>query len=381
MRRALWIVGAMVGVACAVASAQTRPLESYVAAPKIAQAPPPEASALVDKLNEAVAEMVAAGHLEPAYNENGIGATVYQFGNPAQTVYALSMALPYLNGELKAKTIGYLKQEMAAYPPLTMAWSDGKGARREYHSLPESLQKPTLNVKPVVPDEAIYAVWAYCDATGDWDYAKAHAGEIEAIFKSAAGRFTRYGQILAAIGYARIMDKLGDKAKAAAGSQTAVQMMEAGRDFKKTLAAAEKAFLQTSIQGTEGDWHIALFYFERTPQGYHTYERAPVGVFLAPELGEYMADQVPDARAFFQDLFQTYRAWPVVRGDMGGTHHSTGERAFFFIDQQFSAFMAQAYILKADPAVLTNAVDYPYCKGDLFYIQKLVEAIRAPARR
>lgn len=371
----------------AAAQAPAEPDDArYVGEPPRWNSPPPEAAPVVEKLREAVAEMVDAGMLAPAYSKNGIGAAIYHFGSPAQTLHALSIALPYLDEPLRARTQAYLRTFLEAYPPLSTPWIAGEGlAAREYHPLPPSWRNPVadFDTAPAVPIEALYALWAYGDATGDWEYAQAHRDEMEALARAQGSKIERYGQVAGLIGYARILERLGDAPRARLMREQAARGLRAGADFDAFVRAAERTYLAYGGEGigTGGDWHIAAWYFLRTPHGYNERAKGPVGVLFAPEIGLFLHDRSPAARRWFEELFQAYRAWGQVRGDMGRTGRRTGERSFFFPDQQYSAHMAQAYVLQAAPATLAVAADYPYCVGDLYCIEKLVATLRAMGGR
>jgi len=135
--------GLLCAVFCLLAAASVYPQ-------KLPTVPP---TYLQDQLALHVQRMIDAGHLAPglAYVSDhyvydtapdGKTSAYYQFDdywhNPAETVYTLASALPYLPAGMQAAAKAYLQSEFNSYPPYTYIHSGPGGARRELSGLPPS---------------------------------------------------------------------------------------------------------------------------------------------------------------------------------------------------------------------------------------------------
>ena len=96
---------------------------------------------------------------------------------------------------------------------------------------------------------------------------------------------------------------------------------------------------------------------------------------LSPELGRELAAAAPDEtevlRTFFTLLMPTYYlAW-------GERNVHFGENFVDLPDSVQGIFLAHAYLWGADARTLDKQTDLPWCRGDLFHIERLVLAIEA----
>ena len=95
-------------------------------------------AALKTKLNTEVQKMISAGHLRPGYFSSGHidgdaahvcgDALLDYFHNPADTLWVLSSAIPYLTPDLAQSAKTYLQGEYATYNPTIgtdVGWSTG----------------------------------------------------------------------------------------------------------------------------------------------------------------------------------------------------------------------------------------------------------------
>ncbi|MCS7041677.1 MAG: hypothetical protein NZR01_02690 [Bryobacteraceae bacterium] len=125
------------------------------------------------------------GRPGPAYFEIGITGSWMLYGNPGETAYVMSLALPYLSPAAQARVRAFLAAMVRAADPTEVAFEHcgGWGAcelrppRREFHLLPLATDPEPLrpNIWPPVqvPPETIYMLWQYAEATGDWDFVSA----------------------------------------------------------------------------------------------------------------------------------------------------------------------------------------------------------------
>jgi len=355
-------------------------LADYVWDEPVRPVPYPD-STLVAQLEEEVQAVVNAGHLAPFFLERGFttgqgipddsyhpeeGQTYFQPGNvywfdPGELVYTLSLAYPYLSDLLKSQVRAYLRNEMSHYPPLEplprpmeSTWFV-EGTRRE--SYPVTFV-PNAWPPPAPPLSTLYALWAYADATGDWETLRGQWSRIKALFDDKKDEVNSYAAISGAIGYARIAARLGYSAEAQTGRDVAVAAMAAGQNFPAFLATANARYPD--------------------PRNQTTGLRAPVFFGLVPEVGHYLRDTNGSVVAAYLDtLTRPYDGeflWYLTRL---GIQKELGESSFHGPELAWSVFLARAFAQEAHRADLQRCLDRPWGLGDLYYLQKLVATIES----
>jgi len=338
-------------------------------------------SDLATQLEEEVTAIVQAGHLAPYYFERGItsregvGGGGFWRGNvlwfnPADVIYTLSYAMPYLSSDLQVEVEAYLKQELENYPPFQRLRHPGylwilDGTRREPYDLFPIDDASDLNVWPVPPEpvespqamiENLYALWAYAHATGDWQYISNHWAEITDVY-NANKDILSYGAIGGVMGYARLADHLGLYDIAQEAAQEAVNRMQAGLDFDQFLEAANRAYPD--------------------PTDHHSGWRAPVFFYLTPEVGRFLAENIALPVQQYLDDFTAENANSVWYITKAGAQRDWGEQSYHGPERAWAIFMAKAYVMREHGESLRDYLDIPLCLGDLYYIQKLVAIIDA----
>lgn len=338
-------------------------------------------SDLVARLEGEIAAILQAGHLAPYYFERGmtslegVGGGGFWRGNvvwfnPAEAIYTLSYAIPYLSSGLQAQVKAYLAQELQTHPPVQQLGYPGSkwlldGMRREpYDALP-IVEGMGVNVWLIPPEpvqnprviiENLYALWAYAHATDDWQYISDHWTEITDVY-NANKDILSYGAIGGIIGYARMADHLGYDAIAQQAAQEAVSKMQAGLDFNLFLQAANQVYPD--------------------PRGWHTGWRAPVFFHLTPEVGRFLAENGALPVQEYLDDFTAENAnslWYIAKA---GSQRDRGEQSYHGPERAWSIFVVKAYVMGEYRESLQGYLDIPLCLGDLYYIQKLVATIDA----
>jgi uncharacterized repeat protein (TIGR01451 family) len=201
-------------------------------------------------------------------------------------------------------------------------------------------------------------LWAYADATGDWDYLEDYWSQIKALFGDKMDEVDSYAAISGAIGYARIAARLGHTAEAQQGRDVAVAALTVGQDFAAFLATANERYPD--------------------PRNQMTGLRAPAFFGLVPEVGRFLRDTNSNTVATYLDTLTGYYdgefLWYLTRL---GLQKEVGESSFHGPELAWSVFLAKAYIQCASLAELQGYLDRPWGLGDLYYLQKLVAAIEA----
>jgi len=154
-----------------------------------------DARLLVDELRGEIGKMIEAGRLAPAMSldRHYVARIDIHFANPAETVLALSEALPYLGEGGRKAAVEYLLEHLRGEDPLQVREVPVfTGKRREYFTpLP-----PEVYMKNVDPQgrrlgmtsirhedrlDGMYALWLLARTTGDWSYLKEHWEAIQGL--------------------------------------------------------------------------------------------------------------------------------------------------------------------------------------------------------
>ncbi len=335
---------------------------------------------LRERLASEVGQMVKAGHLAPLPLIGGVGfasgSYPWDLGgakyapymlawlNPADAILALSQAYPLLPPDKQASLRTYLRAELDAYPidafEIGGAYTSAKpsegsvyyrGVRRERFALPPDM---TYNLWPPLrpPIDNLYALWAYANATDDWEYVQGRWPTASALYTAFAARGVpdTYGQIGGVIGFARIARHLGHEPEAQAAADLAVRGLQSGADFS--------AFVKTADSRRSNSHAVSYSVFS----------------YLTPEVGAYLRDHSRDAVTAYvaeatatENLPTWYLAW--------GDQTMGGENAFLPPDVAWQLFLAKAYVLQETD--LRQYLDQPWSVGDPYFIQKLVATMGA----
>lgn len=361
-------------------------------------APTPLAQAdLQGRLEAEVQKMITAGHLRPGYFSAGFydlygvgqydtdrefGEIFDYFQNPADTVVALLQARPYLSATTQSQLDNYLKNN---YGPgstydfekiVHIGWRNG--AQREASDIPpEDFAWFGGNyASPLDPSSS-----PICGACGywrsfppfnfyaAWKYAQVYGGAKE-IFDSMNGKLESppsdayltkerpYMLNLYIAGYQGYLElqKLAGYPESS-GERTEYDRLLSLKvnTFNKDVAATNNYFGPAYMN-----------YYNALAPGQNF-------MFMTPELGDYMNKNLLTK---VQEAMQEYQYvtpyWFVSKYD-----NSTGEGTFQPLYQSPALFQAKAYIMKEPYDELVKWLDVPaFARGDLFYIQNLVAALK-----
>ncbi len=350
------------------------PMASCVDAPSVELSI--DGFSLREKLEAEVQRIVDAGHLRPGYRSHGLlddkmrdqlgDCLVDYWHNTADMLYILTMAFPYLSGELKDQVDSYLENELLNYAPYEythVGWRDG--AAREPYYLPQEVQDDLVNRPAHVsgysydgwtwPPQLFYALWKYAEVFGgEGDLFVASRAKLESppsdaylieypyVHNAYIAGYTGYLELEALAGYPMSADV---------------------RDTLGRLLALRSDTFSKDVPYTDGDAARAFSVSRNF-------------VFLVPELGEYLRE---NALAKVQEAVSEYcdvaPYWFVADHD---TAH--GESASQHFYDYHALFQARAQILDEPGDELVRYLDVPAVQvGDLFYIQNIVTALQAGA--
>ncbi len=322
------------------------------------------------ELETRVQEMVNLGHMAPTRYYLGIGGPgLFYYTTPAETIYTLSAAYPYLSDGLKTQVKQYLTTEIATYPPhqqghynpVTGNPTDLIGAKREYFASDPTLSFNMWPGAPVQP-EVLYAIWAYANNTNDWTYATNNYTALRAIYTPLrnTNTITNYADLAGVIGFARIAQQLGHTADYNDAAAFLTIGYTQGANFNQFLATAQARFPNAMHQYT-----TPIFFASRV--GYHT----AIALHFDRDLGSFLAASAqPMVLSYTQSISKNLPLWWLT-----APAYSHGENAYAPPEISWTNFMLHAYVLKDSTDQLLSYLDAPDRKGDLLYLQKLIAVL------
>jgi hypothetical protein len=312
------------------------------------------ASALRARLDEAVSELVDGRVWMPFVVELGISKEERHFTQPSETLQALSLALPHLSPDVRRKTLACLKRIFAEGFP-----ADAAARARELYDLGPGMRKFQAQPLPA-PRTDLYAAWAWAQFGDAWDEVLARDAELRKAFealqparidpkaKDAGARCNQ--QIAAVLGYARIMQKAGRK-----------------EEVDRALAVAAELVTER-VHHERADSN-----FVREVRGAHS-GSIPRYHELVPETAAMLRAFAPkeferNVRALSVQLPLWHQAFAErMAGGENYTHTPLIARGLF---------AALADGLRASPEELAGRLDQPWCRADLYFIEKLAAVLRA----
>lgn len=292
----------------------------------------------------------------PFVVELGISKEERHFAQAAEALQTLALAYPHLEEQLQPEAAKYMAELLEHGFP-----ADAPPRRRELYDLGPGMTK--FAAQPVATAAIdVYAATTYANATGAWDrilsreaeYKKAFdamkPAKIDSKAKDAGAQANR--QIAAALGYARLAQK-------------------ANKADEVDRALAVLAELVTErVHHERADSN-----FVREVRGAHS-GSIPRYHDLVPELAAMLRAFCPkelqrNVRALDQQLPLWYQAFAErMAGGENYTHSPLIARGMFLI-------LADG--VQAPSKELRSKLDEPWCRADLYFIEKLAALARADA--
>ena len=340
---------------------------------------------LTEKLETEVQKVVSdpGTFLRPGYYGTGFfdfGHTIDgdklidYFHNPADTLYTLTQALPYLSPGLQLQTRTYLQQFAVRFPPdqiVHVGWKDGLA--REPFSIPDEVAKyyaggPLTTVQAgtwwkYYPPDSFYGVWKYAQVFGGaktlFDNMKSKLELPPADNYLVSKPYIHNAYIAGYIGYLEL------------------ERMAGYSETSTVRATLEHLLVLRSSQfSKDSPYTVADITGGLTNVNYNrTLNLSRNFMFIVPELAEYLHNHsLPQVQEALDEYNQVGPYWFVSRLDV-----TPGEGVMHPLFDNHALFLARAYILHQTREELAGYLDVPaFTRGDLFYIQKLVALIQAP---
>ena len=340
---------------------------------------------LVGELEREVAELLDNAPLAPLYVQMGIGSRDFVFAHPSYELHALAQAYPHLPKELAARV-----QRRAADLLPRCLQSDSlpldQGGRRELFDVPPHDLSWSYHPRwPVISH--VEAIWLYGERTGDWESVEElwpkirQAGQAYlerplAIDDQQKSHLWLNRTLVGCVAYARLAKRMGD-AKQATEARQEVKRLGGLllAEYRRRAAIAAGVLSQTTSGGDTQHNQGRKLYFHLNNHK----SKLALLLDLSPELGRELAAAAPPEtevlRQFFTFLMPTYYlAW-----EERNVHY--GENFVDLPDSMHGIFLAHAHLWGANSQTLDGHTDLPWCRGDLFHVERLALAIEAKGGR
>jgi hypothetical protein len=216
----------------------------------------------------------------------------------------------------------------------------------------------------------LYPLWLWADVTSDWSHIESNWDRLKTLVdqpgpqtrKDAFGspmpnkmeEDCRNGYLAGLIAYCRMADHMKDE-----------QSRQNGLRVSRTALRERLAYE-----------------FSRTKGGLITEVPVLRSTFarwrhLTPEVGRFLAHYAGQTHKQLMDVYVDYHR-PTWYLAWGVETLWRNESPFAFPTMPAEIFTARAWILDEPAERMVPSLDIPWCKADLFYIQKLVLCIEAP---
>lgn len=318
------------------------------------------------RLDAAVLEVIEGEPWAPLVVELGISGEEIHFARAAETMQSLAMSLPWLSPVVRAGAIACLDRFWNAGVPLDKT-EIGGSRRREYYDLaPEVLERVSLPSRPqsLEPGD-LYAVWAYAHHADRWERVLARIAEIRARYRPRlfaddqppSGDRPDFSiaalnrRIAGGIAYVRIMRHAGEHEEADRGAVRLAELVSQRVHFERA---------ESRLQ---------------SPRAHHA--NIPRYLYLTPELGRILADHAGDETIRnLADLDCELPVWYQAWGErlIGGENYTNPPSL------SHGLFLAHAYGLSLPRGELERLLDQPWCRADLYYLDKLAAIARLNSR-
>lgn len=287
------------------------------------------------------------------------------FADPTETLLTLARAYPYVDQDLQRDIKHYV--ETQDFAPLRSESPEGgkrtadasQGAVRSYYDIaPDKLFRLMDDITR--SDVArLYPLWLWACTTNDWGHIESNWSRLKPLVDQAPNKMAedcRNGYLAGLIAYCRMATHMKDKEAVEKG-------LRATRAALRERLTYEMAYTRGGLMG---EVPVSRSIFSRWRH-------------LTPEVGRLLAHYAGPTHKYLMDVYVDYHrpTWHLAWGVETAWRN---ESPFAFPTMTAEIFTARAWILDGSAEELTGFLDIPWCKADLFYVQKLVSCIEAHGR-
>ncbi|MBN2271938.1 MAG: PQQ-like beta-propeller repeat protein [Sedimentisphaerales bacterium] len=318
--------------------------------------------ALRGKLAEEVRELISRDWRPLVFPAGKHPREAYRFFvEPTETLYTLARAYNYIDANLQREVMRYVERLSSSGGPLDGAtgqreFDAGKGAVRSFYDVPE--EEMFRIVSDITRNDVarLYPLWLWGRASGDFGRIERNWKELRKVVEKGPNKFEedcRNGYIAGLIAYCRMARQMNDEAA-----------------VEKGLAKVRDA-LRERLVYEYGHWRGGVISMIPVQRSIFARWR-----HLTPEMGRFLATHAGRIHRHLMDVYVDYHR-PTWFLAWGVETMWRNESAFAFPTMAAEVFTARAMILDEPAEKLEGFVDIPWCKADLFHIQKLVLCMEA----
>jgi hypothetical protein len=283
------------------------------------------------------------------------------FVEPTETLYTLARAYPLLDPDLQGQVKAYVAKQMAPGGPLAVRTGErvtrgDEGEVRALYDVPAGARMKVQDDLTRCEVARLYPLWLWARATGDWGPLERRWKDLKEIAGQAPNKMEedcRNGYVAGLIAGVRIARHLKDDAAIEAA-------MPRLRRAMLDRIAYELAYPNGGV-------------VSEVPTGRSIFSRWR---HLTPEVGRLCAAYAGPIQRHLVDVYVDYHrptwwlAWNVEL-------LWRNESPLAMPTMSAEVFDARAMILGEPAEKLARFRDLPWCKADLFYIQKTVLCLEA----
>ena len=322
------------------------------------------------------------GFLRPAYFNDGGGVsntTVMPEPNtyflvPADMLYTLSIAYPYVSPTLKTNLLSYLDAYWQRYfvrsPVRRIGWNSG--TPREAMVYPPEVENRMLQIGDAtggsMPQRVFYAAWKYAQLAPSQAVSIYNTVRPLLVYPPpptldivrGPGVYNDY--IAGYQGFVNLHDLAGISADLALKANVANQLSSL-LNTRLTNFAKDHPW-EGRIDNPRG---IAINNYVRQFNCTRNF------LYMTPDLGQAMrsSSQAPTILAALDEYTYVCSQWFMTRA-----HDSFQEISAYHIFDSHALFLAKAYVAGLSQSELSKWIDVPWMLGDLYHIQNLTAALQ-----
>lgn len=324
-----------------------------------------------ERLAKHIDELIAGWPWRPFYHQLGISGAETHFGHPDELFHVLSMALPALDVAHATKVKAFLSDRLRESPPYQLAgFPPHQGRARERYTVPETLRSARRSeardlwgvhafLEYVVASELEGAVPAHWPAIRE---RIAPLLEKDYPFDPTSGKYRndeaqRLNGDLAGLYAAIHLGRMAqDERTAALAEQKAASLLQMRLDLERL----NPRFLEPTTVATKSLHHSKLSRYLHLPE--------PAMVMLRHD---------GTAAERLRPFREARPGWWMAFGDryIGGENYTTSP------DFGRALFIAAMELEPASPQQASAWLDVPWCKADLYYIERVTLFLRATAKK
>ena len=284
------------------------------------------------------------------------------FADPMETLLALARAYPYVDADLQTDIRRYVRQLSRPGGPLEglvgrRTADPAQGAVRSYYDIaPDKLFRLVDDITR--GDVArLYPLWLWACAANDWQHIESNWGRLKALVDQPPNKMEedcRNGYLAGLIAYCRMADRMKDEESRQKGLRIAREAMRERLAYEFSHTKGGLIAEVPVLRSTFARWR-----------------------HLTPEVGRFLAHYAGGTHRQLMAVYVDYHR-PTWYLAWGVETLWRNESPFAFPTMSAEIFTAQAWILDEPAEKLVSWLDIPWCKADLFYLQRLVLCIEAP---